>query len=188
LLIVEDDTKFSRILLDMARQCEFKGILAHSGNTGLALAQEYQPTAILLDIHLPGIDGWTVLDRLKHDANTRHIPVHVMSVEEGKQRSLQQGAIAYLQKPISSETLHQALTKIKGFVDRRVKNLLIVEDDENQRQSIVALIGNGDVATTAVSTGTQALSAIANGKFDCVVLDLGLPDMSGFELIEQIKK
>ncbi|WP_337884051.1 response regulator [Fischerella thermalis] len=188
LLIVEDDTKFARILLDMARQCEFKGILAHSGNTGLALAQEYQPTAILLDIHLPGIDGWTVLDRLKHDANTRHIPVHVMSVEEGKQRSLQQGAIAYLQKPISSETLHQALTKIKGFVDRRVKNLLIVEDDENQRQSIVALIGNGDVATTAVSTGTQALSAIANGKFDCVVLDLGLPDMSGFELIEQIKK
>jgi CheY-like chemotaxis protein/signal transduction histidine kinase len=188
LLIVEDDTKFARILLDMARQCEFKGILAHSGNTGLVLAQEYQPTAILLDIHLPGIDGWTVLDRLKHDANTRHIPVHVMSVEEGKQRSLQQGAIAYLQKPISSETLHQALTKIKGFVDRRVKNLLIVEDDENQRQSIVALIGNGDVATTAVSTGTQALSAIANGKFDCVVLDLGLPDMSGFDLIEQIKK
>ncbi|MER3494980.1 MAG: two-component system sensor histidine kinase/response regulator, partial [Mastigocladus sp. ERB_26_2] len=188
LLIVEDDTKFARILLDMARQCEFKGILAHSGNTGLALAQEYQPTAILLDIHLPGIDGWTVLDRLKHDANTRHIPVHVMSVEEGKQRSLQQGAIAYLQKPISSETLHQALTKIKGFVDRRVKNLLIVEDDENQRQNIVALIGNGDVATTAVSTGTQALSAITNGQFDCVVLDLGLPDMSGFELIEQIKK
>ncbi|MBD2429960.1 MULTISPECIES: response regulator [Fischerella] len=188
LLIVEDDTKFARILLDMARQSEFKGILAHSGNTGLALAQEYQPTAILLDIHLPGIDGWTVLDRLKHNPNTRHIPVHVMTVEEGKQRSLQQGAIAYLQKPISSETLQEALTKIKGFVDRRVKNLLIVEDDDNQRQSIVTLIGNDDVATTAVSNGTQALSAIANGKFDCVVLDLGLPDMSGFELIEQIKK
>ncbi|WP_315791726.1 response regulator [Fischerella sp. JS2] len=188
LLIVEDDTKFARILLDMARQNEFKGIVAHGGNTGLALAQEYQPSAIILDIRLPGMDGWTVLDRLKHDANTRHIPVHVMTVEEGKQRSLQQGAIAYLQKPISSETLHQALTKIKGFVDRRVKNLLIVEDDENQRQSIVTLIGNGDVATTAVSTGTQALSAIANGQFDCVVLDLGLPDMSGFELIEQIKK
>ncbi|MBW4434112.1 MAG: response regulator [Pelatocladus maniniholoensis HA4357-MV3] len=188
LLIVEDDTKFARILLDMARQCDFKGILAHSGNTGLVLAQEYQPTAILLDIHLPGIDGWTVLDRLKHDGNTRHIPVHVMTIEEGKQRSLQQGAIAYLQKPISSEALHKSLTKIKGFVERQVKNLLIVEDNENQRKSLVALIGNGDVATTAVSTGSEALSAIANEQFDCVVLDLGLPDMSGFELIEQIKQ
>ncbi|MCP6759675.1 MAG: response regulator [Fischerella sp. CENA71] len=188
LLIVEDDTKFARILLDMARQCDFKGILAYSGNTGLALAQEYQPTAILLDIHLPGIDGWTVLDRLKHDANTRHIPVHVMTIEEGKQRSLQQGAIAYLQKPISSQALDQALSKIKNFVERPVKNLLIVEDNESQRQSLVALIGNGDVATTAVSTGSEALSAIAHTEFDCVVLDLGLPDMSGFELIEQIKQ
>ncbi|MFB2767940.1 response regulator [Pelatocladus sp. BLCC-F211] len=188
LLIVEDDIKFARILLDIAHQCDFKGILAYSGNTGLALAQEYQPTAILLDIHLPGIDGWTVLDRLKHDANTRHIPVHVMTIEQGKQRSLQQGAIAYLQKPISSEALHQSLTKIKGFVERQVKNLLIVEDNDNQRQSLVALIGNGDVATTAVSTGSEALSAIAHKQFDCVVLDLGLPDMSGFELIEQIKQ
>ncbi|PMB48518.1 hybrid sensor histidine kinase/response regulator, partial [Fischerella thermalis CCMEE 5330] len=188
LLIVEDDTKFARILLDMVRQNEFKGIVAHSGNTGLALAQQYQPSAIILDIRLPGMDGWAVLDRLKHDANTRHIPVHVMTVEEGKQRSLQQGAIAYLQKPISSETLHQAITKIKGFVERRVKNLLVVEDDENQRQSIVDLIGNTDVGTTAVSTASEALQAIGNGQFDCVVLDLGLPDMNGFELIEQIKQ
>ncbi|WP_026732095.1 HAMP domain-containing protein [Fischerella sp. PCC 9605] len=187
LLIVEDDTKFARILLDIARQYEFKGIFAHNGSTGLALAQEYQPSAIILDVRLPGMDGWAVLDRLKHDANTRHIPVHMMTVEEGRQRSLQQGAIAYLQKPISSETLHQALTKIKGFVERRVKNLLIVEDDENQRRSIVELIGNSDVATTAVSTGAEALQAIQNGQFDCVVLDLGLPDMNGFELIEQIK-
>jgi HAMP domain-containing protein/CheY-like chemotaxis protein len=187
LLIVEDDTKFARILLDIARQDEFKGIVAHNGSTGLALAQEYQPSAIILDVRLPGMDGWAVLDRLKHDANTRHIPVHMMTVEEGRQRSLQQGAIAYLQKPISSETLHQALTKIKGFVERRVKNLLIVEDDENQRRSIVELIGNSDVATTAVSTGAEALQAIQNGQFDCVVLDLGLPDMNGFELIEQIK-
>ncbi|PMB47095.1 hybrid sensor histidine kinase/response regulator, partial [Fischerella thermalis CCMEE 5201] len=188
LLIVEDDTKFARILLDMVRQNEFKGIVAHSGNTGLALAQEYQPSAIILDIRLPGMDGWAVLDRLKHDANTRHIPVHVMTVEEGKQRSLQQGAIAYLQKPISSETLHQAINKIKVFVERRVKNLLVVEDDENQRLSIVELIGNTDVATTAVNTASEALQAIRNGQFDCVVLDLGLPDMNGFELIEQIKQ
>jgi HAMP domain-containing protein/CheY-like chemotaxis protein/signal transduction histidine kinase len=187
LLIVEDDVKFARILLEMAREHEFKGIVAQSGSAGLALAEEYKPAAIILDIRLPGMDGWTVLDRLKHDPNTRHIPVHIMTVEEGRQRSLQQGAIAYLQKPINSEVLHQALTKIKGFVERRVKNLLIVEDDENQRQSIIELIGNSDVATTAVSTGSEALEAIASQHYDCLVLDLGLPDMDGFELIEQIK-
>ncbi len=188
LLIVEDDMKFAHILLDMARQHEFKAIAAHNGSNGLALAQQFQPSAILLDIRLPGMDGWMVLDRLKHDPSTRHIPVHIMTVEEGKQRSLQQGAIAYLQKPISSDTLHQALTKIKGFVERRVKNLLVVEDDDTQRQSIVELIGNGDVATTAVSTGAEALAAIGSQHYDCMVLDLGLPDMSGFELIEQIKQ
>ena len=187
LLILEDDMKFARILLDMARQQEFKGIVAHNGSTGLALAQEFQPTAIILDIHLPGMDGWTVLDRLKHDPNTRHIPVHIMSVEEGRQRGLQQGALAYLQKPVSSEALHQALTKIKGFVERPVKNLLVVEDNATQRLSIVELIGNSDVAITAVGTGAAALEAIREGQFDCVVLDLGLPDMSGFELIEQLK-
>ncbi len=187
LLIVEDDMKFARILLDMARQEEFKGIVADNGNTGLALAQEFQPTAILLDIHLPGMDGWTVLDRLKHDPNTRHIPVYFMSVEEGRQRGLQQGALAYLQKPVSREALHQALTKIKDFVDRSVKNLLVVEDNETQRHSIVELIGNNDVVTTAVGTGEAALAAIAKQQYDCVVLDLGLPDMSGFELIEQLK-
>ncbi|WP_017316046.1 HAMP domain-containing protein [Mastigocladopsis repens] len=188
LLIVEDDVNFSRILLDMARQQEFKGIVAHSGSTGLALAQQFQPSAIILDIRLPGMDGWTVMDRLKHDPRTRHIPVHIMTVEEGRQRGLQLGAIAYLQKPINSEALHQALSKIKGFVERSVKNLLVVEDDENQRLSIVELIGNTDVATTAVRTGAEALEAIRNGNFDCVVLDLGLPDMSGFELIEKIKQ
>ncbi|MBR8834842.1 MAG: response regulator [Stigonema ocellatum SAG 48.90 = DSM 106950] len=187
LLIVEDDIAFAGILLDMARQQEFKGIVAHNGRVGLTLAQELQPTAIILDIHLPGMDGWTVLDRLKHDPNTRHIPVHLMSVEEGRQRGLQQGALAYLQKPVSGEALHQALTKIKGFVARPVKNLLVVEDDETQRQSIVELVGNSDVATTAVGTGADALQAIGNGQYDCVVLDLGLPDMSGFELIEQLK-
>ena len=187
LLIVEDDMKFARILLDMAQEEEFKGIVADNGSTGLALAQEFQPTAILLDIHLPGMDGWTVLDRLKHDPNTRHIPVYFMSVEEGRQRGLQQGALAYLQKPVSREALHQALTKIKDFVDRSVKNLLVVEDNETQRHSIVELIGNSDVATTAVGTGEAALAAIAKQQYDCVVLDLGLPDMSGFELIEQLK-
>ncbi|MEH2245110.1 HAMP domain-containing protein [Nostoc sp.] len=187
LLIIEDDINFARILIEMAQQQGFKVITAQNGGTGLTLAQQFLPSAILLDIRLPEIDGWTVLDRLKHDQNTRHIPVHIMSIEEGRQRGLQLGAIAYLQKPLTSETISQALTKIKGFVERQVKNLLVVEDDDTQRHSIVELIGNSDVSTTAVSTGVEALEAIRAQHFDCLVLDLGLPDMTGFELIEQIK-
>ncbi|MHC5757579.1 HAMP domain-containing protein [Nostoc sp.] len=187
LLIVEDDVNFARILLDMAQQQGFKVIAAQTGSTGLMLAQQFLPSAILLDIRLPEMDGWTVLDRLKHDPNTRHIPVHIMTVEEGKQRGLQLGAIAYLQKPLTSETISEALAKIKGFVERQVKNLLVVEDDDTQRLSIVELIGNSDVSTTAVADGAAALEAIRTQHFDCLVLDLGLPDMTGFELIEQIK-
>ncbi|BDI17680.1 histidine kinase [Nostoc cf. commune SO-36] len=187
LLIVEDDINFARILLDMAQQQGFKVIAAHTGSTGLMLAQQFLPSAILLDIRLPEMDGWTVLDRLKHDPNTRHIPVHIMTIEEGRQRGLQLGAIAYLQKPLTSETISEALTKIKGFVERQVKNLLVVEDDDTQRLSIVELIGNSDVSTTAVADGVTALEAIRTQHFDCLVLDLGLPDMTGFELIEQIK-
>lgn len=188
LLIIEDDINFARILLELVRQHEFKGLVASRGDMGLAIAREFKPAAIMLDVRLPVMDGWTVLDRLKHDPNTRHIPVHMMSVEEGQQRSLQQGAIAYLQKPINSEALSQALNEIKAFVERPVKNLLVVEDDEIQRHSIVDLIGNSDVASIAVGTGAAALEALKSGHFDCVVLDLGLPDMSGFELIEQIKQ
>ncbi|WP_414573977.1 HAMP domain-containing protein [Nostoc sp. CCY 9925] len=187
LLIVEDDLNFARILLDMAQQHGFKVITAQTGTTGLMLAQQFLPSAVLLDIRLPEMDGWTVLDRLKHDSNTRHIPVHIMSVEEGRQRGLQLGAIAYLQKPLTSETISEALGRIKGFVERQVKNLLVVEDDDTQRHSIVELIGNSDVATTAVATGAAAIEAIRTQHFDCLVLDLGLPDMTGFELIEQIK-
>jgi HAMP domain-containing protein/CheY-like chemotaxis protein/signal transduction histidine kinase len=188
LLIVEDDVNFARILLDMAREQGFKGLVATRSNIGLMMAREFKPTAIMLDIRLPDVDGWTVLDQLKHDPNTRHIPVHMMSVEEGQQRSLQLGAIAFLQKPASSEAISRALADLKGFVERPVKNLLVVEDDETQRLSIVDLIGNSDVSTTAVETGAAALEVLRSGQFDCVVLDLGLPDMSGFELIEQIKQ
>ncbi|HEY9301188.1 MAG TPA: response regulator, partial [Phormidium sp.] len=188
LLIIEDDLKFARILRDMVKEQGFKALVATRGDQGLAMAREFKPTAIILDIRLPIMDGWTILDRLKHDPTTRHIPVHIMSVEEGKQRSLQQGAIAYLQKPISSEALGNALAAIKEFIERPVKNLLIVEDDEIQRQSIIELIGNSDVSSTAVGTGAEALAALTSRRFDCIVLDLGLPDMNGLELIERIKQ
>ncbi len=188
LLIIEDDVNFARIMLDLARQQGFKGLVATRGNVGLEMAQYFKPTAIMLDIRLPVLDGWMVLDRLKHHPSTRHIPVHIMSVEEGLQRSLRQGAIAYLQKPVSSESLLNALASIKEFVERPMKNLLIVEDDDIQRRSIVELIGNTDVASTAVSTGTEALEALRSGRFDCLVLDLGLPDMDGFAFLEQVKQ
>jgi CheY-like chemotaxis protein/CHASE3 domain sensor protein len=188
LLIIEDDINFARILLEMAREQGFKGLVALRSNPGLAMAREFKPDAIMLDIRLPDMDGLTLLDRLKHDPTTRHIPVHLLSVEESQQRGLQLGAIAYLQKPVSPETLTQALTNIKGFVERQVRHLLVVEDDTTQAESIRELIGNGDVQTTTVSTGATALEALRQGHFDCVVLDLGLPDMNGFELIEQIKQ
>ena len=142
----------------------------------------------MLDIGLPEMDGWTVLDRLKHDPQTRHIPVHIVSGLEERQRSLQLGAIAYLQKPVGQESLITALTNTQTFVERPLKRLLVVEDNEQQRQSIVELIGDGDVRTTAVGTGGEALAALKASPFDCVVLDLGLPDMSGFELIKQIEQ
>jgi CheY-like chemotaxis protein/CHASE3 domain sensor protein len=189
LLIIEDDVSFGHILFEMAQQYGFKSIIAQNGNSGLSLARQSKPSAILLDIDLPGIDGWMLLDRLKHDVNTRHIPVHIMTVEDGKQRSLQQGAIAYLQKPVTREEISEALDKIKGFIERSHKYLLVAEDDITQRQSIIELIdaGDGGINITGVGTGEEALAAIRSRRFDCMVLDLGLPDMSGFELIECIK-
>ena len=188
LMIVEDDPTFAQILLERARDKGFKGIIASNGGMVAPLARQFRPDAITLDIGLPDMDGWAVLDRLKHDAETRHIPVHIISGFEEKQRGLRQGAIAYMQKPVTRESLDDALTDIKGFVERKVKRLLIVEDDDTQRNSIVELIGNGDVKTSAVKTGGEALEMLRGETFDCMVLDLGLPDMTGFQLIEQIRK
>src|SRR5262249_27116372 len=151
-------------------------------------ARQFRPDAITLDLGLPDMDGWTVLDRLKYDPDTRHIPVHIISGIEERQRGLRQGAIAYLYKPVTREALDEALTGIKGFVERKVRRLLVVEDDDVQRNSIVELIGNGDVQTTAARSGAEALEALEAERYDCMVLDLGLPDMSGFELIERIRK
>jgi hypothetical protein len=187
-LIVEDDLNFARILLDLAREKNFKGLVATRGDSALALARKYKPDAITLDIKLPDRDGWTVLDRLKHDPNTSHIPVHIISGEEQRQRALHLGAITHLQKPVSREDLASAFDQITAFADRRVRRLLVVEDDDAQRMSIVELIGNGDVTTTAVATGEEALAALQAEPFDCMVVDLKLPDMTGFELIEKIQK
>ena len=188
LLIIDDDPPFAKILLELARESGFRGVVALRGDTGLTLARELRPDAITLDLRLPVVDGWGILDRLKHDPRTRHIPVHLISaVEEGRQRGLRLGAMAYLQKPIDRATLSSALARVKGFIERRVKNLLVVEDDPTQRAAIVSLIGDGDVHSTAVGTAREALDALHRERFDCMVLDLGLPDMTGFEFIERVK-
>ena len=187
-LIVEDDVNFAGILLDLAREKNFKGLVATTGSMALALARKYKPTAITLDIRLPDRDGWTVLDRLKHDPETSHIPVHIITIEEQRQRALQQGAFTHLQKPVTHEVLGKAFDDIADFAERQVKKLLVVEDDDVQRMSVVELIGNGDVNTTAVATGEEALSLLQDERFDCMVLDLKLPDMSGFELIEKLQR
>nr|MBA2503931.1 response regulator [Pyrinomonadaceae bacterium] len=188
LLIVEDDVNFAHILLDLAHEKGFKGLVATRGDSALALARKYKPDAVTLDLKLPDRDGWTVLDRLKHDAETSHIPVHIISSEEEQRpRAIKMGAITQLQKPVAREELASAFDQIAAFVQRGAKRLLVVEDDDVQRMSIVELIGNGDVKTTPVATGEEALAALQNEQFDCMVLDLKLPDMTGYELIEKIQ-
>ncbi len=188
LLVIEDDAIFARVLFDSVRSMGFKCLAAVSGEAGLALAHAYNPDAITLDLTLPGVDGWIVLDRLKHGARTRHIPVHVISADDaGRRRSMQLGALDFLTKPVTSEALALALGDVKGLAEPTMAHLLLVEDNDVQRRAVVDVIGNGDVAITAVQTGQEALAALGGKRFDCVVLDLGLPDMSGFELIDRIE-
>ncbi|WP_394777947.1 HAMP domain-containing protein [Undibacterium sp.] len=188
LLIVEDDVRFAEILLAYAREKGFKGIVSHSGDAALTLARDYAPTAILLDIDLPDCDGFTVLDRLKRDPGTRHIPVHIMSNSNERERGLQHGAISYLTKPIKRERLEEEFNRIQQFLSRGKRSLLVVEDEELQRTKIVELIGESDVSITAVDSGQKAIEALQAGHFDCMVLDLTLPDLDGFELLEMISK
>ena len=187
LLIIEDDINFAKILVEQARNKGFKCLVAEDGETGLHFADYYRPSAIILDIGLPGIDGWEVMDRLKENPDTRHIPVHFMSATDRSSDAIKMGAIGYLVKPISLEKLNEAFKNIENKVVETLKRLLIVEDDELQRRTLVELIGNGDVETTAVGEGSVALTLLRTEQFDCVILDLGLKDISGFDLLEKIK-
>jgi CheY-like chemotaxis protein len=187
-LLIEDEPSFAKILLDMARGKEFKGLVALSGDAGLELAHAFHPDAITLDIDMPGTDGWGVLDRLKHHPDTRHIPVHIITGIRERQQGLKAGAIAYLEKPVSAEALNESFDKIGQFIDQQVKRLLVVEDDDAQRSSMVELIAHEDVEITAVATADEALEQLASTHFDCMVLDLGLDgDRDGFQLLETIK-
>ena len=188
-LVIENDQNFARVLLDMAREKGFRAVVELDGEAGLAAAREIRPDAITLDIDMPGMDGLEVLDRLKRDPDTRHVPVHIISGVEEKREGLKAGAIAFLAKPVSKEGLDAAFARISSFIDTVPKNLLVVEDNETQRQSIVELIAHDDVDIIAVGSAEEALGKLQEKHFDCMVLDLGLHsgDMSGFDLLEKVK-
>jgi CheY-like chemotaxis protein len=187
LLIIEDDPNFAQILLELARRHGLKGLVAGNAQKGLQLARSIKPTAITLDLRLPDAEGWTLLDRIKNDSATRHIPVQVISLADEWQRGLKQGALAFLTKPVTKEALDQAIARIQKFVAQTKRSLLVVEDNPKQRKSIVELVGGEDVETTAVATAKEAVESLRASRFDCVVVDLRLPDMSGFELISKIR-
>ena len=186
LLIIEDDPHYARILLDLARDQRFKGIVATKGALGLTLARQYRPEAITLDIFLPDMLGWTVLNQLKLDPVTRHIPVQIISMDEERQHGLAHGAFDYLVKASTTTSLEKALERIKDFTVARTKRLMIVEDNDIERSAIVELLGHKDIEILAVGSGSEALAALRKETFDCIVLDLRLPDMDGFDLLRQI--
>ncbi|HEX6693592.1 MAG TPA: response regulator, partial [Longimicrobiales bacterium] len=188
LLVIENDVSFAKILRDLAREKSYRALVALDGETGLRLAHEHRPDAITLDMDLPGIDGWQVLDRLKHHPDTRHIPVHIVSGVGRRQEGLRAGALSFLEKPVSRESLMETIDNMSGFIERGVRNLLVVEDDETQRKAIIELIGDDDVNITAVGSAAEAIERLQAEKFDCMVLDLGLHDSNGFDLLEQIRR
>lgn len=185
-LIIEDDRNFASILLKQANKKGFKCLSASSGEEGLLLATKYKPQAIILDMGLPGIKGKQVLHELKANPSVRHIPVHIISANDRSLEPIREGAVEYLMKPISKDGLEEAFIRIENFVDRKIKNLLIIEDSENSRKAMKVLIGNGDVKCYEAATGKEALEMFEHNHIDCIILDLGLPDMTGFELIHKL--
>ncbi len=187
ILIMEDDAEFSGILFDFVKGRNYKGIVAAQGNTGLSYARHYKPDAILLDMKLPVMDGAEVLKHLKNDPALRHIPVQVISGYDRKKEGMELGAFDFIRKPVEKDDLKNAFDKIEDFVNRKLKRLLIVEDNEKQNQAIRELVGNGDVKSFSAYSGGQAHEMMTTEHFDCIIVDLGLPDMSGFDLLEKIK-
>jgi signal transduction histidine kinase/DNA-binding response OmpR family regulator/CHASE3 domain sensor protein len=187
-LIIEDDLKFAEILLRHANNKGFKCLSATTGEDGLLLASKYKPQAIILDMSLPGINGHVVLLELKADPSVRHIPVHIISGEDRTLEPIKEGAVEYLMKPIAKKDLEEAFSRIENFVNRKIKNLLIIEDSENSRKAMRVLIGNGDVKCFEAGTGKEALEMFEQNHIDCMILDIGLPDMSGFELIRKLEQ
>jgi len=188
LLVVEDDPHYCRILLDLARQRGFKILLARTGADALTLAHKYRPSAVSLDVFLPDMLGWTVLTQLKRSPETRHIPVQVLTIEDERQYGLERGAFQFITKTVTTDELEAAFDRLKSFTASRMRRLLVVEDDPAEQLSVTELLGHSDLEITTAASGAAALAALRAGSFDCVVLDLRLPDMSGFELLAQVQQ
>jgi CheY-like chemotaxis protein/signal transduction histidine kinase/HAMP domain-containing protein len=186
LLIVEDDPHYARVMVDLARDKGFKVLVAMRGADALELARQYQPTAVSLDVFLPDMLGWTVLSQLKQNPLTRHIPVQIITLDEDRRHGLARGAFSFVTKPTTQEGLKDALARIKEYAKPRRKRLLVVEDNPAEQMGITELLGYDDIEIVTVGTGAEALAALRQQPCDCVVLDLRLPDMSGFDVLQQI--
>jgi CheY-like chemotaxis protein/signal transduction histidine kinase/HAMP domain-containing protein len=187
LLIVEDDPHYARIMVELAREKGFKVLVAARGIDALELAKQYQPTAVSLDVFLPDMLGWTVLSQLKQNPLTRHIPVQIITLDEDRQHGMARGAFSFVTKPTSPEGVEAALARIKEYAKPRRKRLLVVEDDRTEQKSIAELLGHDDIEILTAGTGAEALRVLRRDPCDCVVLDLRLPDMSGFEVLEELR-
>jgi CheY-like chemotaxis protein/CHASE3 domain sensor protein len=185
-LVVEDDVSFAGILFDLAHELGYRCLVAHDARQGVELARQHLPDAVLLDILLPDETGLAVLQHLKEDPRTRHIPVHALSAEDRSEPALQMGAIGYARKPASREELQDVFRRLESKLSQKLKRVLLVEDDLRQQESVKALIGDGDVEIVAVGEGEAALGALAGSVFDCMIIDLALPDMSGQELLRRM--
>ncbi|MDB5974786.1 MAG: histidine kinase [Nevskia sp.] len=186
ILVIEDDTRFAMILRDLARELGFQCVVTHAANEGLMAAGSYRPSAILLDMNLPDHSGLGVLDQLKRNPHTRHIPVHVISVADYMQEALELGAVGYVLKPVKREQLVEAFRRLEAKFSQALRRVLVVEDDVRQGESMRQLLGSGDVQITLVESAGAALVELQASTFDCVVMDLNLPDLSGYELLEKM--
>ncbi|MGB6960931.1 MAG: HAMP domain-containing protein, partial [Candidatus Acidiferrum sp.] len=187
LLVVEDDPHYARLLRDLARDRGFKVLVATRGAEALALVREFHPMAVSLDVFLPDMLGWTVLNHLKQDPAMRHIPVQILTMDEDRQHGLSRGAFSFVQKPTTPDELKTAFSRIKEYAAPHLKRLLVVEDNLGEQLSIRELLGHNDIQVTIAATGKEALAAIAEQPFDCMVLDLRLPDMTGFDVLERLR-
>ncbi|EZP79912.1 MULTISPECIES: response regulator [Alphaproteobacteria] len=188
LLVIEDDSRFAGIVCDLSREMGFECLVAGTAQEAIDLAREYRPSAIVLDIGLPDQSGLTVLDRLKHEDRTRHIPIHVISGSDQAQTAMALGAIGFLEKPAPRERLAEVLAMLQQKLASRVRRVLIVEDDAVQREAVSQLLGSQDVETVGVGTVAECLEELRGGQYDCMVLDLALPDATGFSLLETLSE
>ena len=187
LLIVEDDPHYARVMADLARDQDFKVLVASRGDEALSLAMAYKPTAISLDVFLPDMLGWSILSQLKQNPETRHIPVQMLTLEEDRQRGLAHGAFSFLTKPVENSELKAAFDRIKTFTQPRRKTLVIIEDNEAECLGISALLAHDSVDIVSFMSGKDALAHLSVHPCDCIVLDLKLPDMTGFEILERMR-